>query len=194
MSGLEFSWTSCCPLIHEHFKTMCHEEVVKISVSKQQMKYSIFPQEMEEMLQKLSSRLTSTPPSTSVKQLHWQVLICYPQQIYNHIYKSGVSDRVRKGSLHQIHLLKSLVSFLLHSFQKKDDFGTDTLAFVVCNLWMSKGNNNHRHLRIRDGHRLAELGSLSSGAKMAMKIFVKRVFTIFAPNAPFLRIIANLQK
>ena len=27
--------------------------------------------------------------------------------------------------------------------------------------------------------RVAELGSLSSGAKMAMKIFVKRVFTIF---------------
>ena len=28
--------------------------------------------------------------------------------------------------------------------------------------------------------RVAELGSLSSGAKMAMKIFVKQVFTIFA--------------
>ena len=28
--------------------------------------------------------------------------------------------------------------------------------------------------------RVAELGSLSLGAKMAMKIFVKRVFTIFA--------------
>ena len=41
--------------------------------------------------------------------------------------------------------------------------------------------------------RVAELGSLSSGAKMAMKIFVKRVFTIFATNASFLRVIANLQ-
>ena len=41
--------------------------------------------------------------------------------------------------------------------------------------------------------RMAELGSLSSGAKMAMKIFVKRVFTIFATNASFLRVIANLQ-
>ena len=41
--------------------------------------------------------------------------------------------------------------------------------------------------------RVAELGSLSSGAKMAMKIFVKRVFTIFASNASFLRSIANLQ-
>ena len=41
--------------------------------------------------------------------------------------------------------------------------------------------------------RVAELGSLSSEAKIAMKIFVKRVFTIFASNASFLRVIANLQ-
>ena len=41
--------------------------------------------------------------------------------------------------------------------------------------------------------RVAELDSLSSGAKMAMKIFVKRIFTISATNATFLRVIANLQ-
>ena len=41
--------------------------------------------------------------------------------------------------------------------------------------------------------RVAELGSLSSGVKMAMKIFVKRVFTIFASNASLLRVIVNLQ-
>ena len=41
--------------------------------------------------------------------------------------------------------------------------------------------------------RVAELGSLSSGAKRPMKVFVKRVFTIFASNATFLRVIANLQ-
>ena len=41
--------------------------------------------------------------------------------------------------------------------------------------------------------RMAEVGSLSSKAKLAMKIFVKRVFTIFATNASFLRVIANLQ-
>ena len=41
--------------------------------------------------------------------------------------------------------------------------------------------------------RVAELGSLSSGEKMAMKILVKRVFTIFASNASFLCVIANLQ-
>ena len=34
--------------------------------------------------------------------------------------------------------------------------------------------------------RVAKLGSLSSGAKMAMKIFVKRVFTIFAWNMQYI--------
>ena len=128
---------------------------------------------MEKMLQKLSSRLTSTPPSTTVQQLHWQVLICYPQHIYNHIYnhmyKTGVSDRVRKGPLHQIHLLKSLVSFLLLSFQKKDDFDTDMLAIVVCNLWMSKGNNNHRHLRIRDGQQTKLVVTMLIGSRSIAK-------------------------
>ena len=157
MSGVTWVDWSCPdhPVVHIFWnifkKKICCEEMAKICVSKQQMKYSMFGKEKEKTLQKLSSRLTSTPPSTSVQRLHWQVLICYPQQIYNHIYKTGVSDRVRKGSLHQIHFSKSLVSFILHSFQKKDDFATDMLASVVCNLWMSKGNNNHRHLRIRDG-------------------------------------------
>ena len=41
--------------------------------------------------------------------------------------------------------------------------------------------------------RVAELGSLLLGAKMAMKTFVKRVFTIFTTNVAFLRVIANLQ-
>ena len=40
--------------------------------------------------------------------------------------------------------------------------------------------------------RVAEVGSLSLGAKMAMQIFVKRVFMIFATNASFLRVLANL--
>ena len=41
--------------------------------------------------------------------------------------------------------------------------------------------------------RVAEVGSLSSGAKIVIKTFVKRVFTIFATNVSFLRVIANLQ-
>ena len=42
-------------------------------------------------------------------------------------------------------------------------------------------------------HRVAGLGRLSSGAKMAMKPFVKSVFTIFATNASFLRVISNFR-
>ena len=41
--------------------------------------------------------------------------------------------------------------------------------------------------------RVAELGSLSLGAKMALEIFFKRVFTFFATNVSFLRVIAKLQ-
>ena len=41
--------------------------------------------------------------------------------------------------------------------------------------------------------RVAEVGSLSARAKMVIKTFVKRVLTIFATNASFLRVIANLQ-
>ena len=41
--------------------------------------------------------------------------------------------------------------------------------------------------------RVAGLGRLSAGAKMAMKPFVKRVFTIFAPNASFVRVISNFR-
>ena len=41
--------------------------------------------------------------------------------------------------------------------------------------------------------RVAEIGSLSARAKMAIQIFVWRVFAIFATNALLLRIIANLQ-
>ena len=41
--------------------------------------------------------------------------------------------------------------------------------------------------------RVAEVGSLSARAKMPSKIYVKRVFAIFATNASVLRIIAKLQ-
>ena len=39
----------------------------------------------------------------------------------------------------------------------------------------------------------AEVGSLSANAKMGKKKYVRRVFTIFARNVSFWRIIANLQ-
>ena len=41
-----------------------------------------------------------------------------------------------------------------------------------------------------DERRVAGLGRLSAGANMAMKPFVKRVITIFATNASFLRVIS----
>ena len=41
--------------------------------------------------------------------------------------------------------------------------------------------------------RVAGLGRLSAGAKMAMKPFVKSVFTIFATNASFLSVISNFR-
>ena len=56
------------------------------------------------------------------------------------------------------------------------------------------GNNLLQISKLRFGQkaRVAELGSLSLGAKMATEIFVKRVFTIFATNESFLLVIANL--
>ena len=41
--------------------------------------------------------------------------------------------------------------------------------------------------------RVAEVGSLSASVKMAIQIFVRCIFAIFATNVPFLRGIANLQ-
>ena len=41
--------------------------------------------------------------------------------------------------------------------------------------------------------RVAEVGSLSARAKVAIKFFLKCVFTIFATNASVWHIIANLQ-
>ena len=41
--------------------------------------------------------------------------------------------------------------------------------------------------------RVAKVGSLSARAKLPTKIFVWRVFAIFATNASFLRVIANLE-
>ena len=40
--------------------------------------------------------------------------------------------------------------------------------------------------------RVAGIGSISARAKMTIETFIKRVFTIFATNALFWRVIANL--
>ena len=41
-------------------------------------------------------------------------------------------------------------------------------------------------------YRVAKVGSISARATMTIKTLVKRVITIFATNALFLRVIANL--
>ena len=51
--------------------------------------------------------------------------------------------------------------------------GMDGIGMVI------KGHRESKSTRV------AGLGRLSAGAKMAMKPFVKRVFTIFATNASF---------
>ena len=64
------------------------------------------------------------------------------------------------------------------------------MLFITVNLWIpsvfwfaNAKINVNVIIAITCVCRVAELGSLSSGAKMAMEIFVKRVFTIFASNA-----------
>ena len=84
------------------------------------------------------------------------------------------------------------------SFESRWHYNPATSACHQFTYGGCEGNKNnfrtggHKRL-IEKPDRVAELGSLSSGAKMAMKIIVKRVFTIFASNASFLRVIANLQ-
>ena len=119
-----------------------------------------------------SSRLSSATTLTSFD-------LFSSTNLQSHL-QTGVSDRVGRGSLHQIHLLKSLGSFLLHSFQKKDDFGTDMLAIVVCNLWMSEGNNNHRHLpiRFRNGQQTLLVVTILIGRRSIAKLQI--------PNSAYL--------
>ena len=56
--------------------------------------------------------------------------------------------------------------------------------------WQTARSKSTERLQLS---RVAGIGRLSAGAKMAMKPFVKRVFTIFATNASFLRVISNFR-
>ena len=86
-----------------------------------------------------------------------------------------VTSQTRTGNSHQLGQTLLLVSTADDNILL--DMDKDRVNVII-----------HEHQ-----HSVAELGSLSSGAKIAMQIFVKRVFTIFATNAWFLRIITNLQ-
>ena len=82
---------------------------------------------------------------------------------------------------------KVITCFLCHNSQLVQELSEDRV-WRKCTfkklLIKSKHSNNMKFL-ILSSDRVAELGSLSSGAKMEMKIFIKRVFTIFASNASF---------
>ena len=80
---------------------------------------------------------------------------------------------------HLQHVMIIVIVIILDVFSQRVIITLEADAWLACNTYCVC--------------RVAELGSLSSGAKMAMKIFVKRVFTIFASNVSFLRVIANLQ-
>ena len=60
---------------------------------------------------------------------------------------------------------------------KKKSVNVDIFLLLLC--FLSQTSDELTTMITRQC-RVAELGSLSSGAKMAMKIFVRRVFTIFA--------------
>ena len=66
---------------------------------------------------------------------------------------------------------------------KKKAVNVDIFLLLLC--FLSQTSDELTTMIMRQC-RVAELGSLSSGAKMAMKIFVRRVFIIFATNALFL--------
>ena len=101
---------------------------------------------MEKMLQKLSSRLTSTTPPTSVEQLHCPLLICYPQHPESH--QSHLQNRSQWQGQDRFFApdpppkFTSSVNISLCIVFRKDDFDSDTMAVAVCNFWMTKENNN----------------------------------------------------
>ena len=67
--------------------------------------------------------------------------------------------------------------------------GTPTPRLVMMAMMMTRRRTTMTMTRSR----VAGLGRLSAGAKMAMKPFVKRVFTIFATNSSFVRVISNFR-
>ena len=92
-------------------------------------------------------------------------------------------------------LLRTVIKVFVQRIYR--DISIQTFLSVISAVYSSRTQNKSNIvLNFKDvlsSIRVAELGSLSSGAKMATKIFVKRVFIIFATKASFLRVIANLQ-
>ena len=81
---------------------------------------------------------------------------------------------------------KSCLRMILATCQPKNFLGRFSSTCQLVTLY-------NFNLLIIDANRVAGLGRLSAGAKMAMKPFVKHVFTILATNASFLRVISNFR-
>ena len=143
------------------------------------------------------SNLTTSTRGTALQKLHYSIILSS--------VKIWITNSIEwfRYNLVEIIMIFKWSPLLTNSLGHRD---TQRIDMQRCIGFSSEQPNiihfncrpPHHPLDLNDGKksgwcRVAELGSLSSGAKMAMKIFVKRVFTIFATNASFLRVIANFQ-
>ena len=70
------------------------------------------------------------------------------------------------------------------------------ILYMICKLrsfHISPPNTQQLFLTSQNEKKVLVLATPLLGVKMATKVFVRRVFAIFATNASFLRVIANLQ-
>ena len=91
-----------------------------------------------------------------------------------------------------------IINFFFFNFYLPTLFRRD-MQVDMCvrgGLRVLKTKKDQEEEEAKDWHcstRVAGLGRLSARANMAMKPFVKRVITVFATNALFLRVISNFR-
>ena len=126
------------PVVHMFwniFKKICSEEMAKICVSKQQMKYSMFGKEKEENVAKanIKAYIKTTIDISSETTLTSFDLFSSTARVTS---ITSTKQESVIGSLHKIQLLKSQVVsiFPFVLFSEKDDFGSDMLAMGMCYL------------------------------------------------------------
>ena len=109
-----------------------------------------------------------------------QTRVLIKEEIDEELSKEMIEEDLEKGIVH--------VVFRKRDGSKRTLRGTTNKGFIPRSKHPKEGELEKR---ARDG--VAKVGSLASGAKMVIKTFVKSVFTIFATNASFWRVFANLQ-
>ena len=98
------------------------------------------------------------------------------------------------GLFHQRHFDKGPKSSAMYYTRVKFYFSALLVAWKSCRAVGFLSNIQKCNLSsMRTSPGWQNLAAFRRGQKKAMKIFVKPVFTIFATNASFLRVIANLQ-